>query len=83
MRTVVSSAGLAAWLGRRTGLGHPAYAVATALGSVLLLTSASASVGVWLYGRARRVVQERRYRALGTPGERVLTDLGCRWPFGP
>ena len=30
----------------------------------------AASVGVWLYGRARRVVQERRYRALGTPGER-------------
>ncbi|MDQ2813977.1 MAG: beta-lactamase family protein [Actinomycetota bacterium] len=74
LRIVVSVAGLgiwlAAWLARQAGLGHQVYAVATVLGRVLLLTSACAAAGVWLYERARPVVRQRRYRALGTPGER-------------
>ena len=74
VRTVFAAAGLtiwlAAWLGRRAGLGQPAYAVATAVGGVLLVTIAAATIGVWLYGSARRVGQQRRYRSLGTPGER-------------
>jgi len=73
-RTLVAYAGLAiwlaAWLGRRAGLGQAAYAVASTLGGVLLLMAAGAVAGGWLYGRARRAVLQRRYRAAGTPGER-------------
>jgi D-alanyl-D-alanine-carboxypeptidase/D-alanyl-D-alanine-endopeptidase len=69
-RNLVSSAGLviwvAAWLGQHMGLGHAAYTVAIVAGGVLLLVSAGASFGVWLYGRARGAVRKRQYRLLGT-----------------
>jgi serine-type D-Ala-D-Ala carboxypeptidase/endopeptidase len=67
IRNLVCFAGLAiwlaAWLGQHAGLGHAIYDAAIVIGGVLLLVSACASASVWLYGRTRRVVRERQYRA--------------------